>query len=80
MSMERAWHTLEVEETFDALESGSRGLTPAEVERRLEERMRDRLKLVWDATAEKGLTMRETAMDIAVGRVVEAILARGLLP
>ena len=51
-----------------------------EVERRLEERMRDRLKLVWDATAEKGLTMRETAMDIAVGRVVEAILARGLLP
>jgi Ca2+-transporting ATPase len=35
--MERAWHTLEVEETFDALESGSRGLTPAEVERRLEE-------------------------------------------
>lgn len=51
-----------------------------EVERRLEERMRDRLNLVWDAAAEKGLTMREAAIDIAVGRVVEAILARGLLP
>lgn len=35
--MDRAWHTLEIEETFDALETGRRGLSPAEVERRLEE-------------------------------------------
>ncbi|HDQ72151.1 MAG TPA: HAD family hydrolase [Chloroflexi bacterium] len=35
--MERAWHTLDVEETFDVLESSRHGLSPAEVERRLEE-------------------------------------------
>ncbi|MGM0401620.1 MAG: cation-translocating P-type ATPase [Chloroflexota bacterium] len=37
MPEERAWHTFEVEETFDILESNPRGLSPAEVERRLEE-------------------------------------------
>ncbi|MFP3896881.1 MAG: cation-translocating P-type ATPase [Anaerolineales bacterium] len=37
MSEERAWHTLDVEETFDILESSPGGLHPPEVERRLEE-------------------------------------------
>jgi len=34
--MEQAWHTLEIEETFNILESNPRGLSPAEIERRLE--------------------------------------------
>jgi glutamate dehydrogenase (NAD(P)+) len=55
-------------------------MTLAEVEQRLADRMRRRLDDVWNAAREKGLTMREVAMDVAVSRVVEAHLTRGLLP
>jgi glutamate dehydrogenase (NAD(P)+) len=55
-------------------------MTPAEVEQRLADRMARRFEDVWSAAQAKGLTMREAAMDLAVSRVVEAILARGLLP
>ena len=55
-------------------------MTLEQVERRLSERMRTRFADVEAYAAKKLLTMREAAMDIAVGRVVEAIKARGFLP
>ena len=55
-------------------------MTLAEVEQRLADRMCGRLSEVWTAARAKGQTMREAAMEMAVSRVVEAILARGLLP
>lgn len=55
-------------------------MTLADVERRLSERMTQRFNEVYDFTKEKGLTMREAAMDMAVSKVVEAIYVRGLLP
>ena len=55
-------------------------MTITQVEQRLSDRMRQRFSEVYDFTKEKGLTMREAAMDIAVRRVVEGVYARGLLP
>jgi glutamate dehydrogenase (NAD(P)+) len=52
----------------------------AEVEKRLEQRMRQCFRDVYDYSRDKGITMRGAAMDLAVGRVVEAIFARGFLP
>lgn len=55
-------------------------MTLEEVEKRLADRMRQRFDEVYDFAREKGLTMREAALDIAVGRVVEATFTKGLLP
>ncbi|MFA6187256.1 MAG: Glu/Leu/Phe/Val dehydrogenase [Phycisphaerae bacterium] len=55
-------------------------MTLEQVERRLSERMRLRFADVETYAAKKMLTMREAAMDMAVNRVVEAIVARGFLP
>ena len=55
-------------------------MTLSEVEQRLSNRMRQRFNEVYDFAQEKGLTMREAAMDIAVSKVVEGVFARGLLP
>ena len=54
--------------------------TLAKVEQRLAERMKQRFNEVYDFAGEKGLTMREAAMDLAVAKVVEAVFVRGLLP
>jgi glutamate dehydrogenase/leucine dehydrogenase len=42
--------------------------------------MRTRFNDISAYAADKMLTMREAAMDLAVARVVEAIMARGFLP
>ena len=55
-------------------------MTLAEVEQRLAERMKQRLNEVYNLAKTKNLTMRQVAMDLAVSRVVQAILTRGLLP
>jgi len=55
-------------------------MTLEEVERRLGERMRTRFDEVYSYAAKNRLTMRQAAMDMAVGRVVEAVKARGFLP
>ena len=55
-------------------------ITLQEVERRLEERMNDRFAEVFEYGRRKRIPMRFAAMDIAVSKVVEAILVRGLLP
>ena len=55
-------------------------MTFDEVESRLEKRMKQRFNDVYDYAQQKNLTMRQAAMDIAVGKVVEAIITRGLLP
>ena len=55
-------------------------MTLAEVEKRLSERMRKKFNDVFDFAKERRITMRDAAMDIAVGKVVEAVYARGLLP
>ncbi len=55
-------------------------MTIAQVEQRLSDRMRKRFSEVYNFAKEKGLTMREAAMDIAVRKVVEGVYARGLLP
>jgi glutamate dehydrogenase/leucine dehydrogenase len=55
-------------------------MTLAEVESRLENRIKQKFNDVYDYAQQKNLTMRQAAMDIAVGKVVEAIITRGLLP
>jgi glutamate dehydrogenase (NAD(P)+) len=55
-------------------------MTLEEVEQRLSDRMHRRADDVWQTAHRKGQTLREAAMDMAVSRVVEATLARGLLP
>ncbi len=55
-------------------------MTLAEVEGRLENRMKQRFNNVFVYAGQKKLTMRQAAMDMAVSKVVEAILTRGLLP
>jgi len=52
----------------------------AEVEKRLEQRMRQCFKDVYDYSKDRGVTMRSAAMDLAVSRAVKAIFARGFLP
>jgi glutamate dehydrogenase/leucine dehydrogenase len=55
-------------------------MTLEQVDQRLRERMRTRFNDISAYAADKMLTMREAAMDLAVARVVEAIMARGFLP
>lgn len=51
-----------------------------EVNERLFSRMTSSFEQVYDYSKEQKISMRQAAMDIAVGRVVEGISARGLLP
>jgi glutamate dehydrogenase/leucine dehydrogenase len=55
-------------------------MTLEQVNKRLSERMNARFEQVFDYSQKKKLTMRQAAMDIAVGRVVEATQALGALP
>jgi glutamate dehydrogenase/leucine dehydrogenase len=55
-------------------------MTRDEVDRRLAERMQCTFKDVYQRALAANETMRHAAMDIAVGRVVDGVLARGLLP
>ncbi|MBI5723823.1 MAG: Glu/Leu/Phe/Val dehydrogenase [Planctomycetes bacterium] len=55
-------------------------MTYSEVEARLTERMRKTFSDVYERAQQKKSPMRWAAIDIAVLRVVEGILARGLLP
>ncbi|MCK5000577.1 MAG: Glu/Leu/Phe/Val dehydrogenase [Anaerohalosphaera sp.] len=55
-------------------------MTLEAVENRLSSRMAERFNDVYDLAAQKGITMRQAAMDIAVSRVLEAVRTRGLLP
>jgi glutamate dehydrogenase (NAD(P)+) len=55
-------------------------MTLAEVNARLEERMRERFALVRAFALERRQTLREAAMALAVRRAAEALEARGSLP
>ncbi len=55
-------------------------MTLEQVNKRLNERMNNRFEQVFDYSQKNKLTMRQAAMDIAVGRVVEATQALGALP
>lgn len=55
-------------------------MTRDEVERRLAERMQMAFEQVYERSQRTGETMRHAAMDIAVSRVVDGIITRGLLP
>ncbi len=55
-------------------------MTRNEVESRLAERMHTTFQRVYERSQRTHETMRHAAMDIAVSRVVDGILARGLLP
>jgi glutamate dehydrogenase (NAD(P)+) len=55
-------------------------ITREEVQRRLDERMIGTFEQVNEYARQKNLPMRRAAMDIAVRRVVDGILSRGLLP
>ena len=55
-------------------------MTREEVERRLAERMQTTFEKVHERAERTAVTMRHAAMDIAVSRVVDGIIARGLLP
>lgn len=55
-------------------------MTAEQVETRLEERISHRFEDVYAYSKDNGLPMRESAMDMAVGKVVDAIHARGFLP
>ena len=63
-----------------AQETQREQMTLKEVEARLEERMTETFTAVHSHAREKGLTMRQAAMGMAVGQVVEAVNARGFLP
>ena len=51
-----------------------------EVKQRLNHRMKSTFEQVCSRARQMNVTMRQAAMDIAVSRVVEGIMARGLLP
>ncbi|MEN6386194.1 MAG: Glu/Leu/Phe/Val dehydrogenase [Phycisphaerales bacterium] len=55
-------------------------MTLDQVNKRLSERMNARFEQVFEYSQKKQLTMRQAAMDIAVGRVLEATEALGTLP
>jgi glutamate dehydrogenase/leucine dehydrogenase len=55
-------------------------MTRNEVQQRLNDRMRSTFEQVYDRAQQNRASMRSAAMDIAVTRVVDGILARGLLP
>ena len=50
------------------------------VEERLNQRMTNTFGQVYERAEQMHETMRNAAMDIAVARVVDGIVARGLLP
>lgn len=55
-------------------------MTRDEVEERLNHRMKTTFEQVYERAEKQKETMRHAAMDIAVTRVVDGILSRGLLP
>ena len=55
-------------------------MTRAEVEQRLSDRMQTTFQQVYERSQRAHETMRHAAMDIAVSRVVDGTIARGLLP
>ena len=55
-------------------------MTRDEVERRLAERMRTTFQEVYERAQQTHEPMRHAAMDISVSRVVDGVIARGLLP
>jgi glutamate dehydrogenase/leucine dehydrogenase len=55
-------------------------MTRTEVEQRLSTRMSNTFEQVYHRSQRMNETMRHAAMDLAVSRVVEGILARGFLP
>jgi glutamate dehydrogenase/leucine dehydrogenase len=55
-------------------------MTLEQVEKRLQDRMQEKFNKVYQYTKNKNISMRQAAMDIAVGQVVEATRARGILP
>jgi glutamate dehydrogenase/leucine dehydrogenase len=55
-------------------------MTLEHVESRLRKRMQDKFSYVYQYANDKGINMRQAAMDIAVTSVVEATVARGFLP
>ena len=55
-------------------------MTVEQVENRLSKRMIDKFNETYDYSQANALTMRESAMNLAVSRVVEAVKMRGLLP
>ncbi len=55
-------------------------MTVEQVEMRLKNRMQNRFEKVYQYSKDNSVTMRQAAMDIAVGQVVEATNARGILP
>jgi glutamate dehydrogenase/leucine dehydrogenase len=55
-------------------------MTRVEVEQRLSTRMANTFEQVYHRAQRLGETMRHAAMDLAVSRVVEGIIARGFLP
>ncbi|HLA84003.1 MAG TPA: Glu/Leu/Phe/Val dehydrogenase [Thermoguttaceae bacterium] len=55
-------------------------MTLEEVESRLAGRMTERFRDVFETSQREGLSMRDAAMNLGVQRVVDGVLARGLLP
>jgi glutamate dehydrogenase (NAD(P)+) len=55
-------------------------MTREEVQQRLQNRMVSTFEQVYERAEREHETMRHAAMDIAVTRVVDGIIARGLLP
>lgn len=55
-------------------------MTYEQVDQRLRNRMLNKFDEVYNYSLDKHLTMRQAAMDMAVGKVVEGIYSRGLLP
>lgn len=55
-------------------------MTFEQVEKRLSQRMNEKFKEVYQYSKDENLSMRDSAMNIAVGGVVEAVYARGFLP
>ena len=51
-----------------------------EVEGRLRERMRSKFDEVYERATANGVSLRQAAMDIAVARVTEGVIQRGLSP
>ena len=55
-------------------------MTAEDVEGRLKNRINQCFEEVYSYSKEKGVSMRQAAMDLAVNKVVEATFARGFLP
>ena len=55
-------------------------MSQAQVEQSLQQRMAEQVDAVFNYADEKSLSMRQAALDIAVKRVADGLIARGLLP